>query len=192
MRHSGKGQSAGSASPGSAGRDLRTTAPAEEWESLAHRLVVDGHTGYLTVATDGDGRPVHLEIRISKARAVLRGLLDALAVSVSLGLWNGVPLAAYVEQLALVRFEAAGWTPGELSYAHSISDHVFRWLALKFPGRGAVEPPVEVPNRKSARSAAGLPLKAPASRARTTATTAFRRYWWDPLDSRPYLRHSGV
>ncbi len=120
--------------------------PAEEWGSLTHRFVIDGHKGYLTVASDEHGRPVHLEIRMSKAGAVLRGLLNALAVSVSLGLRSGVPLAAYVEQLALVRFEPAGWTPGGLGYAHSIVDYVFRWLALKFPGPGAVEPPAEVPD----------------------------------------------
>ncbi len=74
---------------------------------------------------------------------MLRGLLDSLAVSVSLGLQRGVPLAAYVKQLALARFEPSGWTPGEIGYAHSIVDYVFRWLALKFPGPGAVDQPDE-------------------------------------------------
>ena len=37
---------------------------------------------------------------MAKAGRVLRGLLDALAASVSLGLQRGVPLSAYVEQLA--------------------------------------------------------------------------------------------
>ena len=59
----------------------------------------------MTVASDEHGRPVHLEIRMSRAGGVLRGLLDSLAVSVSLGLQRGVPLSGYVEQLALARFE---------------------------------------------------------------------------------------
>ena len=120
-------------------------APAEEWQSVTHRFVVDSHKGYLTVATDEHGRPVHLEVRMSRAGDVLRGLLDSLAVSVSLGLQRGVPLAAYVEQLALTRFEPSGWTPGEIGYAHSIVDYVFRWLAVKFPGPGAVDQPPEAP-----------------------------------------------
>ena len=79
--------------------------------STTHRFVVDGHKGYVTVASDEHGRPVHLEIRMSRAGGVLRGLLDSLAVSVSLGLQRGVPLSDYVEQLALARFEPSGWTP---------------------------------------------------------------------------------
>ena len=88
-----------------------SAAPAEEWQSVTHRFVVDGHKGYVTVASDEHGRPVHLEIRMSRAGGVLRGLLDSLAVSVSLGLQRGVPLADYVDQLALARFEPSGWTP---------------------------------------------------------------------------------
>ena len=70
--------------------------------------------GYVTVATDEHGRPVLLEIRMAKAGGVRRGLLDALAASVSLGLQRGVPLSAYVARLALARFEPAGWTDSEL------------------------------------------------------------------------------
>ena len=76
-------------------------APAEEWQSVTHRFVIDSHKGYLTVASDEHDGPVHLDIRMSRAGGVLRGLLDSLAVSVSLGLQRGVPLAAYVEQLSL-------------------------------------------------------------------------------------------
>lgn len=123
----------------------------DEWQSLTHRFVVDRHKGYLTVATDELGRAVHIEIRMSRAGGVLRGMLDSLAVSVSLGLQNGVPLSAYVERLALVRFEPAGWTDSELGYAHSIVDYVFRWLGLKFPGAGAVEPPAEVVQAETCR-----------------------------------------
>ena len=77
------------------------------------------------------------------AGGVLRGLLDSLAVSVSLGLQSGVPLAAYVDRLALARFEPAGWTPNEVVHARSIVDYIFRWLALRFPGAGAVDQPEE-------------------------------------------------
>ena len=78
----------------------------------------------MTVASDEHGRPVHLQIRMSRAGGVLRGLLDSLAVSVSLGLQRGVPLSDYVEQLALARFEPSGWTPA-LGDAHSIVDLAF-------------------------------------------------------------------
>ena len=70
------------------------------------------------MASDEHGRPVHLEIRMSRAGGVLRGLLDSLAVSVSLGLQRGVPIV----------------------------DYVFRWLALKFPGPGGADPPAAIPD----------------------------------------------
>ena len=36
----------------------------------------------MIAATDEDGRPVHIEIRMAKEGGVLRGLLDCLAASV--------------------------------------------------------------------------------------------------------------
>ena len=128
---------------------------AQEWPSTTHRFAVGGHKGYITAAADGHGRPLLLEIRMSRAGGVLRGLLDSLAVSVSLGLQRGVPLAAYVDRLALARFEPSGWTPTEIGYAHSIVDYVFRWLALKFPGAGTVDQPPEVPDGETCHVCGG-------------------------------------
>ena len=115
----------------------------DEWQAVTHRFAISGRKGYVTVATDEHGRPVLLEIRMAKAGGVLRGLLDALAASVSLGLQRGVPLSAYVEQLSLVRFEPAGWTD-RMGYAHSVVDYLFRWLGENFPGPGAIDPAAAV------------------------------------------------
>ena len=57
---------------------LPGSRPAGEWPSTTHRFVVDGHKGY-TMVSDEHDRPVHLEIRMSRAGGVLRGLLDSLA-----------------------------------------------------------------------------------------------------------------
>ena len=95
---------------------------------------------------------------MSRAGGVLRGLLDSLADSVSLGLQRGVPLSDYVEQLALARFEPSGWTPA-LGDAHSIVDYVFRWLALRFPGPGAVDPPASARTRPTTGSTAWAPSR---------------------------------
>ena len=112
----------------------------DEWRSLTHRFAIGGHHGYIIVATDEHDRPLLLEIRMAKAGGVLRGLLDALATSVSLGLQKGVPLASYVDQLQFARFEPSGWTDSELGYAHSIVDYIARWLGLRFPGRRSDRP----------------------------------------------------
>ena len=113
--------------------------PAEEWASITHRFCVSGHEGFISVATDEHGRPVLVEVRMAKAGGLLRGLLDSLAASVSLGLQRGVPLSDYVALLSLTRFEPAGWTE-RMGYAHSVVDYLFRWLGEKFPGPGAVDP----------------------------------------------------
>ncbi len=119
--------------------------PAEEWASITHRFSVGGHIGYISVAADEHGRPVLIEVRMSKAGGLLRGLLDSLAASVTLGLQRGVPLSDYVALLSLARFEPAGWTE-RMGYAHSVVDYLFRWLGSKFPGTGAVDPPTAVPD----------------------------------------------
>ena len=114
--------------------------PAPEWESITHRFDVSGHEGYLTIATDELGAPVLLEVRMAKAGGLLRGLLDALAASVSLGLQRGVPLSEYVSLLSLTRFEPSGWTE-RMGFAHSVVDYLFRWLGEKFPDPAAVVQP---------------------------------------------------
>lgn len=129
--------------------------PAPEWESVTHRFAVGGHKGYVIAATDR-GVPIHIEIRMAKEGGTLRGLLDSLAASVCLGLERGVPLSAYTDAMAHVRFEPAGHTPR--GYAYSIVDYVFRWLRDRFPEPEpdlVIEPaPVEGPTC----SVCGLPF----------------------------------
>ena len=114
---------------------------SNEWRSLTHRFAIGGHKGYVTAAVDSDGRPVLVEIRMAKAGGPLRGLLDALGASISLGLQHGVPLARYAKRLAHASFEPSGWTGGELGHARSVVDYVARWLALRFPDAAPAEPP---------------------------------------------------
>ena len=64
---------------------------------------------------------------------MLAGIMDAFAVSVSLGLQHGVPLATYVKQYANTRFEPAGMTDDpDLRIASSILDYLFRRLAVDY------------------------------------------------------------
>jgi ribonucleoside-diphosphate reductase alpha chain len=59
--------------------------------------------------------------------------MDAFAISISMGLQYGVPLAAYVKQFCNTRFEPSGMTDDpELRIATSILDYVFRRLAVHY------------------------------------------------------------
>ncbi|MYK10733.1 MAG: hypothetical protein F4041_13965 [Acidobacteriia bacterium] len=108
------------------------TAPAPTWKSVTHHFSVGAHEGYVIVALE-HARPIHIDIRMAKAGGPLRGLLDALATSISLGLENGTPLAKYTDAFALARFEPSGYSSNRnIGYAHSVVDYVARWLRARF------------------------------------------------------------
>jgi ribonucleoside-diphosphate reductase alpha chain len=94
--------------------------------------VADCH-GYATVGEFEDGRPGELFLKVAKQGSTLSGIMDAFAISLSLGLQYGVPLAAFVEKFINTRFEPAGMTDDpELRIATSIVDYLFRKLAVVY------------------------------------------------------------
>jgi ribonucleoside-diphosphate reductase alpha chain len=89
--------------------------------------------GYITVGEYNDGRPGELFIKMSKQGSTLSGIMDAFAISVSLGLQHGVPLAAYVAKYTGMRFEPAGITDDpDLRIATSLMDYIARRLAIEY------------------------------------------------------------
>ena len=64
------------------------------------------------------------------------GLMDGIGTLTSLALQYGVPLEALVRKFAHVRFEPSGFTKNpDIRNAASITDYVFRWMAVQFiPG----------------------------------------------------------
>ena len=59
--------------------------------------------------------------------------MDALAISVSLGLQYGVPLEAYVSKFINTRYEPAGMTDDpDIRFATSLTDYIFRKLAIEY------------------------------------------------------------
>jgi len=92
--------------------------------------------GYVTVGEFPDGRPGEVFISVSKQGSTLAGIMDAFAISVSMGLQHGVPLATYVRHFTNMRFEPAGMTDdAELRFASSLVDYIFRRLAVEYMGR---------------------------------------------------------
>ncbi len=89
--------------------------------------------GYVTVGEFPDGRPGEVFISVSKQGSTLAGIMDAFAISVSMGLQHGVPLATFVRHFTNMRFEPAGMTDDpELRIASSLVDYIFRRLAVEY------------------------------------------------------------
>jgi ribonucleoside-diphosphate reductase alpha chain len=63
----------------------------------------------------------------------MRGLLNAFATAISLGLQYGVPLDVFVRKFSYMRFEPEGITQNpEIPFAKSMPDYIMRWLASRF------------------------------------------------------------
>ncbi len=89
--------------------------------------------GYVNVGEYDDGRPGELFLKVSKQGSTLAGVMDAFAISVSLGLQHGVPLKTYVQKYTNMRFEPAGMTDDpELRIAQSLVDYIFRRMAVDY------------------------------------------------------------
>ncbi len=89
--------------------------------------------GFVTVGEYVDGRPGEVFMKVAKQGSTLAGIMDAFAISVSLGLQHGVPLATYVKKYTSMRFEPAGMTDDpDLRIAQSLVDYIFRRLAVDY------------------------------------------------------------
>ena len=89
--------------------------------------------GYLTTGEFPDGTVGEIFLKVAKQGSTLAGIMDAFAISISMGLQYGVPLSAYVKQFVNTRFEPSGMTDDpDFRIATSILDYVFRLLALDY------------------------------------------------------------
>ena len=118
-----------------AGKPLRRRLP-DTREALTHKFNIADHEGYLTVGLFEDGQPGELFITMAKEGSTIGGLMDGIGTLTSIAFQYGVPLEALVRKFAHQRFEPSGFTRNsEIRSASSITDYVFRWLALQFvPG----------------------------------------------------------
>ncbi len=113
-------------------KPIRRRLP-DERQSITHKFSIAGHEGYLTVGMYEDGTPGEIFVVMAKEGSVVSGLMDSFATMVSLALQYGVPLQVLVRKFQHARFEPSGFTTNrEIPIAKSITDYIFRWLALKF------------------------------------------------------------
>src|SRR3982075_41022 len=113
-------------------RAQREKMPAER-ASVTHKFSVGGHEGYITVGMYEDGRPGEIFIKMSKEGSTLSGVMDGLALTVSIGLQYGVPLKVFVDKLLNTRFEPSGITANpNIRFVSSVLDYIARWLGGRF------------------------------------------------------------
>ncbi len=111
---------------------VRERLPQKRRSSTTKFRVADCE-GYFTVGEYDDGRPGEVFISVSKQGSTLSGIMDAFAVSISLGLQHGVPLSTYVKKYTNSRFEPSGMTEDpELRIATSLMDYIFRRIAVDY------------------------------------------------------------
>ena len=106
----------------------------QERESLTHKFSIAGHEGYITAGKYEDGSVGEIFLTdIGKEGSTLRGMMNAFATAVSIGLQYGVPLEVFVSKFSYMRFDPEGITQNpEIPFAKSMPDYIARWLASRF------------------------------------------------------------
>jgi ribonucleoside-diphosphate reductase alpha chain len=105
-----------------------------ERESITHKFSIAGHEGYITAGKYEDGTVGEIFLTdIGKEGSTLRGMMNAFATSVSIGLQYGVPLEVFVKKFSHMRFDPEGITSNpEIPFAKSMPDYIMRWVASRF------------------------------------------------------------
>jgi ribonucleoside-diphosphate reductase alpha chain len=117
-------------------RQQREKMPVER-ASVTHKFSVGGHEGYITVGMYDDGRPGEVFIKMAKEGSTLSGVMDGLALTVSLGLQYGVPLKVFVDKLLNTRFEPSGITPNpNIRFVSSVLDYIRGLFEAERAGSG--------------------------------------------------------
>ena len=102
-----------------------------------HQASLAGHKVLLRTGEYDDGSLGEIVIALSKEGAAFKGLMEAFALAVSLGLQHGVTLETFVEAFTFTRFGPAGAVEGDPAVKHATSflDYAFRHLAANYLGR---------------------------------------------------------
>jgi ribonucleoside-diphosphate reductase alpha chain len=115
-----------------AGAPVRHRLPAIR-PSKTFSFRVGDADGYIIAGEYPDDGIGEIFLKVAKQGSTLSGIMDAFAISVSLGLQYGVPLEAYIQKFVNMRFEPSGMTDDQdIRFASSLVDYIFRRLALEY------------------------------------------------------------
>jgi hypothetical protein len=124
----------------------RTNAAREMLPSrrtgYTQKASIGGHKLFLSTGEYSNGRLGEIFIALHKEGSAFRGLMDAFAIAVSMGLQHGVNLEDYVDAFTFTRFGPAGAVEGDpaVDQATSMLDYVFRNLAVNYLGQHQLAP----------------------------------------------------
>jgi ribonucleoside-diphosphate reductase alpha chain len=169
-------------------RAQREKMPAER-ASVTHKFSIGGHEGYITVGMYEDNRPGEIFIKMSKEGSTLSGIMDGLALTISLGLQYGVPLKVFVDKLLNTRFEPSGITANpNIRFVSSVLDYIARWLG----GRFISSDYLKLNGEQAAVSLAPAPPSAAASMPAMTEAMRLAPPLTNPQSSKPRDQHEGA
>lgn len=105
----------------------------DERQSVTCKFTIANHDFYATIGMYPDGTPGELFLTCSKEGSTLRGLLDSFAITFSLSLQFGVPLADLCAKFRGASFDPSGFTGrDDIPYAKSPMDFIAAYMARKF------------------------------------------------------------
>jgi ribonucleoside-diphosphate reductase alpha chain len=164
-------------------RTQREKLPVER-DSVTHKFSVGGHEGYITVGMYPDGRPGEIFIKMSKEGSTLSGVMDGLALTLSIGLQYGVPLKVLVDKLLNTRFEPSGITANpNIRFATSVLDYIARWLGGRFISADYLKLNGAAPAEGTVVAGALVPAAIPAMAAARVS---------EPVNTSPRDAHEGA
>ena len=115
----------------------------DERQSVTHHFVIHSlrggaacdYDGYIIAGLYPDGRVGELFVKLDRQGSSASGFVDAWAISVSLLLQTGTPLATLCAKFRGARFDPGGKTDNQaIPFCSSPIDYVARWLEAKFVG----------------------------------------------------------
>ena len=164
-------------------RTQREKLPVER-DSVTHKFSVGGHEGYITVGMYPDGRAGEIFIKMSKEGSTLSGVMDGLALTLSIGLQYGVPLKVLVDKLLNTRFEPSGITANpNIRFATSVLDYIARWLGGRFISADYLKLNGAAPAEGTVVAGALVPAQSPALPAASRASEPVINVNMSPRDA---------
>ena len=104
---------------------------------FTQKVSIGGHNLYVRTGEYPDGSLGEIFLTVSKEGSTLKHMLDALAMSVSLGLQYGVPLGEYVDAFVGSKSDPCGLVQGSehVKFCSSLMDYVFKELDAEYGDR---------------------------------------------------------